>query len=1213
MQTVLLGGALLWSVGIARAQSHATGLKPMDAEEVARLRAQGQEIHQVLPNRVAWERMNAQRQARGLRALSVPAAALGQETVVGDAKAPDTLTAFSASALPTHVDNSALDFFPPIRSQGSIGSCVAWATTYYQLSHNTALANGWDAKHSVDNSRLFSPKWTYNFINNGEDLGSYFSSAYTLLRNQGATSWATLPYDSNYTAWPLDPAVWRGALPYRTNPVQMIYQVSTPTGLQQVKELLTNGYVLVYGTFISSWQSMTIKDDPSTPNDNAYVGKSVAYWLNGYVGSHAMTIVGYDDDIWTDVNKNNVVDPGEKGALRIANSWGTGWNEGGFTWLAYDALRWVSAVTGGPSAGRVAALQSDVVYHLAVRPAYTPTYVAELTVNHAKRDQLMFSLGVSDPASGVPTVWNSTAFTYAGGPRSFNGSTTAAVDGPLVFDFTDLVPASLAPRSFYVKLYDRTTGDPAVVKSFKLVDSSTGGTTVASTETPMTVDMTTGYVHADYTPTNHRPLISSASPVGRVKLPPGGSVALQVNASDEDGQSLSYAWSVDGVSVPESTSGFTYAPTVVGPHSVRAVVSDGVGGSTAQVFNVVLNAKPLATSQSLTLTEDSTKAVALTAFDADGDPLSLTVVDAPLHGSLSGPLPSPLYRPEANFFGSDSFTFLANDGTEDSPLAVVTFNITPVNDAPTSRITSPVNGVSIPAPGTVTLEVAASDVEGPIAKVELYQGGVKVAESATEPYRFTVTGLVAGSYGFVAKAYDGTGVVTSSSTVTVNVLAPTVSVGVSDATSSEPGTDTGRFLISRSGGVAGQVLTVGYTLTGTAANGVDFAPLSGTVTLGAGVTSVNVDVLPVDDALVEGKETVVLTLVPDATYKVGTVASGTVTLLDNEQSVVTVALTDSVASEPGTDTAKFTVTRTGPTTAPLTVRYAMSGTATAGTDYTDLPGTVTIGAGLVSASVVLTPLDDALVEGRETAVMTLQEDAAYQVHTSASATAYLLDDEMPVITLSATDGTAAEPSDPGVFTVTRTGPTTDPLTVLVSVSSTATAGSDYQALPTSVVIPAGSASATLTVQPVDDALVEGRETVTLTLVADAAYQLTPTVASTVYLYDDEKPELRLSVTDSSASEPGTNGGLFTVTSVPAPSTDLSIPLTVTGTATPGTDYVAISAPLTLPAGVATVTVPVTPLDDTVKESTETVVVTIPAGTAYTLGTASGTVSVTDND
>src|SRR5206468_1682020 len=86
---------------------------------------------------------------------------------------------------------------------------------------------------------------------------------------------------------------------------------------------------------------------------------------------------------------------------------------------------------------------------------------------------------------------------------------------------------------------------------------------------------------------------------------------------------------------------------------------------------------------------------------------------------------------------------------------------------------------------------------------------------------------------------------------------------------------------------------------------------------------------------------------------------------------VTIAATDAAAAEPGTNTGTFTITRTGPTAAPLTVNYTVTGTATNGFDFTNLPGTVTIPAGSTTATVAVTPIDDTLAEGSETVVATL--------------------------------------------------------------------------------------------------------------------------------------------------------------------------------------------------------------------------------------------------
>src|SRR6185503_8069692 len=111
---------------------------------------------------------------------------------------------------------------------------------------------------------------------------------------------------------------------------------------------------------------------------------------------------------------------------------------------------------------------------------------------------------------------------------------------------------------------------------------------------------------------------------------------------------------------------------------------------------------------------------------------------------------------------------------------------------------------------------------------------------------------------------------------------------------------------------------------------------------------------------------------------------------------------------------------------------------------------------------------------------------------------------LPVVTIAATDNTATEgtPSDTGTFTVSRTGSTASSLTVFYSVSGTATAGSDFQTIPLSILIPAGQSSAGITVTTMDDALVEGDETVIVTLSPNAAYTVGSPSSATVTIKDD---------------------------------------------------------------------------------------------------------------
>jgi len=109
---------------------------------------------------------------------------------------------------------------------------------------------------------------------------------------------------------------------------------------------------------------------------------------------------------------------------------------------------------------------------------------------------------------------------------------------------------------------------------------------------------------------------------------------------------------------------------------------------------------------------------------------------------------------------------------------------------------------------------------------------------------------------------------------------------------------------------------------------------------------------------------------------------------------VTVTATDSSASEAGPDSGTFTINRTGgPTTNPLTVSYAMGGTATNGTDYVTVSGSATIGAGASSTTVTITPIDDSVYEGNESATLTLTAGATYSVGAPGSATVTIADND----------------------------------------------------------------------------------------------------------------------------------------------------------------------------------------------------------------------------
>ena len=108
---------------------------------------------------------------------------------------------------------------------------------------------------------------------------------------------------------------------------------------------------------------------------------------------------------------------------------------------------------------------------------------------------------------------------------------------------------------------------------------------------------------------------------------------------------------------------------------------------------------------------------------------------------------------------------------------------------------------------------------------------------------------------------------------------------------------------------------------------------------------------------------------------------------------VTIAASDLMGNEAGLDPAAFTVTRTGDTASQLTVQFKIGGTAGPGADYVALGGTITIPAGASTASITVTPLDDALVESQETVLVKLIAASGYTVGTASAATVKIASDD----------------------------------------------------------------------------------------------------------------------------------------------------------------------------------------------------------------------------
>jgi len=344
------------------------------------------------------------------------------------------------------------------------------------------------------------------------------------------------------------------------------------------------------------------------------------------------------------------------------------------------------------------------------------------------------------------------------------------------------------------------------------------------------------------------------------------------------------------------------------------------------------------------------------------------------------------------------------------------------NIPPTVRIGAPVSGSVYQAPANIAIFAQPNDVDGTVETVELFEGtnslGVvtngPAVMSPINPWHVFWTNVPVGAYALRAKATDDKGAIGWSEGVRVYVVEstnrptdpdaeeiPLVPPGMGMAQRDNPAV----FTISRSG-PTNDPLTVYFHLSGTASNGVDYAKVGDSATIGAGTFTADVVIDPIDDFLVEGTETVVLTLEPVACvaifppppgcYELGALRSAVAYIRDNDATsnlppIVTITATDAFAAEGtncwgattdpvlrsnsvpcGTNTATFVVRRSGPTNSDLTVVYAIGGSASNGVDYVALPGFVTIPARERGARIVITPIDDSEVEGPETVVLSLQ-------------------------------------------------------------------------------------------------------------------------------------------------------------------------------------------------------------------------------------------------
>ncbi len=361
----------------------------------------------------------------------------------------------------------------------------------------------------------------------------------------------------------------------------------------------------------------------------------------------------------------------------------------------------------------------------------------------------------------------------------------------------------------------------------------------------------------------------------------------------------------------------------------------------------------------------------------------------------------------------------------------------------------------------------------------------------------------------------GTGTITNDDGVPrLSISSPTVTEG--------SGSSSLEFIVTLNE-ASGQQVTVDYedAGSGTATSGDDYTAITaGTLTLAAGVTSDTLAVTVLGDALDEDDETVIVTLSSASNAAIST-ASGTGTITDDD-ATPTLSIADASVDEGttgATPSLEFIVSLSAVSGRQVTVAYAdaTSGTATSGTDYTEITsGTLTIAAGVTSDTLAVSVLGDALDEDDETVIVTLStpSNATFTGGGSTLTGTGTITDDDDEPTLSIADASVDESDDTETasleFIVSLSAASTKVVTVGYedAGTGTATSGTDYTAITAgTLTLAAGVTSDTLAVSVTGDDANEPNETVIVTLSSPSNATLSggaTTLTGTGTIRDDDQ-------------------------------------------------------------------------------------------------------------
>ena len=348
----------------------------------------------------------------------------------------------------------------------------------------------------------------------------------------------------------------------------------------------------------------------------------------------------------------------------------------------------------------------------------------------------------------------------------------------------------------------------------------------------------------------------------------------------------------------------------------------------------------------------------------------------------------------------------------------------------------------------------------------------------------------------------------------------------------------------------------------------------GIVTFPAGSLSQMVRIKIQNDGIIEGTETAILELrnVNGARLS-GSRNKHTLTINDNNTANpvprVSFLVANTTRSEADGTEPLLIAALDAPATTAVTVNYAVTGTATAGSDYSLANASLTFAAGEVSKKLPFIILPDGDTEAKETVIVTLSAPTGSTLGPITSHTINISDSNAPILAVQVGAPEFSEDTGTGIFTVSRAGGSNAlAVTADYSLSGTAVSGTDYSPVSGTITIPANQNAASVLISPIVDTAEEADKTIILTLTPNPDYEISLNNQAALTILDDDLPPVvtLISPTIPAISIPAGVGLFAEVTaSREVPTGTIQMPVAWTQVSGPGT--ATIEAPSSRSTGI----------------------------------------------